>query len=150
MLQVKKVKSTNPSTKELGFVFRQVNIGKTTEKDVANSLALGGTYSVGESKGILTDFGNHLASLLANNNRVIIDGLGTFELSTKSGWSKDAADLKKTSIKLGINFTPSAEILDTISKAEIKVVTNATMIVEDDTDSPTTDESENNNGNVMD
>lgn len=137
MIQIKKIQQSNPNTKEVGYSFRQVNVMKATEKDVANSLAVGGTYSVGESKGILTDFGVHLAQLLANNNKVVIDELGTFELSLKSGWAKEASDMKKSNVSLTINFTPSQTIMDIVNKAEIKVVQTATVEAED-ADKPST------------
>ena len=144
MLQLKKTQLTNPNTHEKGYTFRQVNVGKSTEKDIANSIAVGGTYSVGESKGVLTDFGVHLAQALASNNKVVIDELGTFELSVKSGWAKDAADMKKSNVKFDINFTPAQSLKDTINKAEIKVVQNATVEVEEENtpDTPVTPEDE--------
>lgn len=150
MIQAKKIQVRNPQTKELVWTFRQVNVMPLNENAVAKSMAAGGTYSVGESTGVLKDFGTHIAQLLANNNSVKIEGLGTFELSTKSGSAANKEDLKKTSIKLGINFTPSAEILDTISKAEIKVVTNSTTIVEDEENENANTDTGSGNGNVMD
>ena len=116
----------------MDWTFRQVNVMNLNENAVAKSMAAGGTYSIGETTGVLKDFGTHIAQLLANNNSIKIEGLGTFEISTKSGSAVNKEDLKKSSIKLGINFTPSADILETISKAEIKVVQTATVEVEEE------------------
>ena len=132
MLQVKKIQFKNAQTKSMDWTFRQVNVMNLNENAVAKSMAAGGTYSIGETTGVLKDFGTHIAQLLANNNSIKIEGLGTFEISTKSGSAVNKEDLKKSSIKLGINFTPSADILETISKAEIKVVQTATVEVEEE------------------
>ena len=140
-VRLQKTPSTNPSTQEKGYVFRQVETNKVTQDSLAELLARGGTFSKGEARGLFTDFPPFIADALANNGKVSIDGLGTFSLSVSAGWKADKADLKKSDVTLSINFTPDAALLAPVQAAEITVVSNTKT---EDTDE--SDDSETSSG----
>ena len=123
-IRIQKSNAVNPSTGAKGYVFRQVETNKVTQDSLAELLARGGTFSKGEARGLFTDFPPFIADALANNGKVSIDGLGTFSLSVSAGWKADKADLKKSDVTLGINFTPDASFLTTVQAADITVVSN--------------------------
>ena len=118
MIQIKKTKSTNPSTKELGWVFRPANVKATTISDVAEQMALTTTHSKGETVAVMTDFVPNLINALLSNQKVTISDLGTFELKLSSGWKAEKGDLAKTDVTFGINFKPCKSLKNKLAGIE--------------------------------
>ena len=151
-IQLKKIKTTNPNTKEQGYTFRQVNVNTVSQHDIARALQQSGSLTQGDALNATVSLPEEIARALANNGKVVIEGFGTFSLSTTVGMTERAEDMKKSDVRFGINFQPSAAMLQIVRSAEVKVVKVSTTEDttgndnDNDNDNPSTDSGQQSGG----
>ena len=83
MISLIKKKGTNPKTQQVIYYPQWTRVSTVTKTALAEILARGSTFSVGEVEGTMTDFAQHICDQLLAGNAVYIQGLGTFKLKNK-------------------------------------------------------------------
>ena len=127
MISLIKKKGTNPKTGSVIYYPQWTRVSTITKTTLAEIMARGSTFSVGEVEGTMTDFAQHICDQLLAGNAVYIQGLGTFKLKV-SGTSKETIE-EVTSQGAAINvvFEPDNKLTSRLTiEHEFQFVTKPT------------------------
>ena len=123
MINLIKKKGINPQDKSTLYYPRWTRVSTKNEKQLAKTMARGGTYSVGEASGVLLDFPQFIIDELLNGNAVSVDGLGVFKGKVSGRSNPDRDKVTTAGCVLGITFEPDQELLSRLKdEAEFKFV----------------------------
>lgn len=138
MISLIKRKGANPLTKEVIYYPKWTRVATTDATKLAKIMARGGTFSVGEATGLLTDFPQYVCDELLNGNAVEISGLGTFKLKISGKSQKDIKDVSSKDAVASVVFEPNAELSSRIAnESEFRFVTTVTKEGEQDVEDNT-------------
>lgn len=111
---------------------RIVNSEVVDEDALAKIISTYDTYTRGQVKGILTNFGETVAKLLVEGKTIQLPYLGTFRLTVgTAGIVAPSTPYSARSIEVrGVNFQPAKELMNSISNPRFRTVArNAATIV---------------------
>ena len=115
MISLIKKKGTNPKTQEVIYYPQWTRVSTVTKTALAEILARGSTFSVGEVEGTMTDFAQHICDQLLAGNAVYIQGLGTFKLKV-SGKSKERIeDVTSQGVSVTVIYEPDEKLTQRIN-----------------------------------
>lgn len=148
MISLIKKKGINPQTKQVIYFPQWTRIATMEKTQLAERMARGGTFSVGECEGVMSDFPQYITDELLNGNAVHIAGLGTFKLKV-SGKAREAIeDVTSAGAKIAVVFEPDAKLTSRLNdERQFQFVAKPTAEGEQDANEeqqPT--EPENNGG----
>ena len=110
MINLIKKKGINPQTKTVIFFPQWTRIATVSKSALAERMARGGTFSVGECEGIMSDFPQYICDELLNGNAVQIAGLGTFKLKVSGRAKAEKEDVTSAGAKISVVFEPEAKL----------------------------------------
>lgn len=110
MINLIKKKGINPQTKTVIFFPQWTRIATVSKSALAERMARGGTFSVGECEGIMSDFPQYICDELLNGNAVQIAGLGTFKLKVSGRAKTQKEDVTSAGAKISVVFEPEAKL----------------------------------------
>lgn len=133
MINLIKKKGVNPQTKATLYFPQWTRIATVNKTQLAERMARGGTFSIGECEGIMSDFPQFICDELLNGNAVQINGLGTFKLKV-SGRAKDnEKDVTSAGAKISVVFEPEAKLTSRLNdEKEFRFVDKPTSDGEQD------------------
>lgn len=147
MITLLKKKGINPQTKEVLY-YAQWTRHETVDKEtLAETMARGSTFSVGEVDGIIVDFAQHICDELLGGNAVNIQGLGTFKLRVSCKAQPNKDDVNTQGAKVDVLFDPDTKLTKRLNAdCKFKFVTKPTTDGKQDVDS---EEEEEPSGEVF-
>ena len=148
MINLIKKKGINPQTKAAIYFPQWTRVATVTKTQLAERMARGGTFSVGECEGIMSDFPQFICDELLNGNAVKIGGLGTFKLKV-SGKARDKEeDVTSAGAKIQVVFEPEEKLTSRLNdEREFRMVEKPTAEGQQDADEDVTqDEGGTNDG----
>lgn len=127
MIALIKKKGINPNTKETLYYPQWTRFSTINKGALAEMMARGSTYSVGEVDGVITDFAQHICDQLMGGNAVNIQGLGTFKLKVTGKSQPRMEDVTKEGVTIAVVFEPDVNLTIRLNnKSEFKFVPKVT------------------------
>lgn len=110
MINLIKKKGINPQTKTVIYFPQWTRVATVNKTQLAERMARGGTFSIGECEGVMSDFPQFICDELLNGNAVQIAGLGTFKLKVSGKAKAEKNDVTSAGAKIAVVFEPEAKL----------------------------------------
>lgn len=145
MINLIKKKGINPQTKTVIYFPQWTRVATVNKTQLAERMARGGTFSIGECEGVMSDFPQFICDELLNGNAVQIAGLGTFKLKVSGNAKAEKNDVTSAGAKIAVVFEPEAKLTSRLNdEREFRFVEKPTP--EGEQDAEEEQEPENNEG----
>lgn len=138
MINLIKKKGINPQTKTVIYFPQWTRVATVNKTQLAERMARGGTFSIGECEGVMSDFPQFICDELLNGNAVQINGLGTFKLKISGKARVEEKDVTSAGAKISVVFEPEAKLTSRLNdEREFQFVAKPTAEGEQDAEEET-------------
>lgn len=137
-----KRKGINPITKAVIWFIQWTRRSTCNGLTLAKRMARAGSYSTGESIGMMHDFPDYIFDELIDGNAVQIDGLGLFKLKVTGKSKANKEDVTSRGAKIDVLYVPDAKLISRLNdEKEFEFTTKVTEEGKKDIDGDTLDSS---------
>ena len=127
MISLIKKKGINPKKGATLYFPQWTRVSTITKTALAEIMARGSTFSVGEVEGTMTDFAQHICDQLLAGNAVYIQGLGTYKLKVSGASKEKIEDVTSQGATVSVVFEPDEKLtLRLTIEREFQFVTKPT------------------------
>ena len=106
MITLNKHRRKDPNTGKLVYYPRWKKNSKITKTEMAEIMARGSTFSVGECEGIITDFAQYILDQILEGKEVDLQGFGKFSPHVSGPSHEKASKVTTEGLEVTIRFKP--------------------------------------------